>query len=361
VRVKRSSAIVVLLENDEFVFHNFLDQQTFTANPMALEILRRLHAWTDLEALRDFFPDYSRASIERSIDQLIELGALLVEESEAAAFDEDYVRTWAWGSLSAAYHFSARDGAFISAEDGVELLRQQAKFIPSPPLYQRNTNPATDIPLPIQGEYSEPFLTMAKRRTNRVMLDAPIALEQLADCFLFSMAITAFIENPDIVDLPLKMTPSGGGRNPYEAYVCVRNVTGLPPGTYHYSALDRTLGVVGEGAPPPFPTLLAGQQWTSTAAAVIFLVANFERPMWKYQDPHGYRVVMMEAGHIAQNIMLVATHYDFVANPSGAFSRSAVEETLHVGGVTQSVLYALVLGVPAPDSDAARDPTAAAG
>jgi SagB-type dehydrogenase family enzyme len=180
------------------------------------------------------------------------------------------------------------------------------------------------------------------------MVDAPIAVEQLADCLLFSMAITAFIEDPETVDLPLKMTPSGGGRNPYEAYVCVRNIAGLAPATYHYSALERTLGVVGEGPPPSFPSLLAGQQWTSPAAAVVFLVANFERVMWKYQDPHGYRVVMMEAGHIAQNIMLVATRHGFVANPSGAFTRVAVEETLGVGGAGQSVVYALVLGVPAP-------------
>ncbi|HLZ83611.1 MAG TPA: SagB/ThcOx family dehydrogenase [Caulobacteraceae bacterium] len=340
------------MENDEFVFHNFLDQQTFTANPTALEILRRLHVWTDLEAIRGYFPGYSRESIDRSIDQLIELGALLTEESEAALLDDEYARTWAWGPLAAAYHFGTRDGAFISAEDGMDMLRQQAKFIPSPPLYQRNSNPATDIPLPLQQDYSEPFLTMAKRRTNRVMLEAPIALEHLADCFLFSMAITAFIEDPEIADLPLKMTPSGGGRNPYEAYVCVRNVAGLSPGTYHYSALERTLGVVGAAPPPPFPDMLAGQQWSSTAAAVIFLVANFERPMWKYQDPHGYRVVTMEAGHIAQNIMLVATRYGFVANPSGAFTRRLIEETLGVGGVTQSVVYALVLGVPAPEPDA---------
>jgi SagB-type dehydrogenase family enzyme len=349
VRVKRSSAIVVLLENDEFVFHNFLGQQTFTANPTALEILRRLHVWTDLENLGEYFPGYSRESIERSIDQLVELGALVVEGTDAAVLDEDYTRTWAWGPISAAYHFGTRDGAFISAEEGMELLRQQAKFIPSPPLYQLNSNPATDVPLPLREDYSEPFLTMAKRRTNRVMLDAPITVEHLADCLLFSMAITAFIEDPETVDLPLKMTPSGGGRNPYEAYVCVRNVTGLAPGTYHYSALERTLGVVGEGRPPPFPSLLAGQQWSSPAAAVVFLVANFDRVMWKYQDPHGYRVVMMEAGHIAQNIMLVATRHGIVANPSGAFSRIAVEETLGVGGATQSAVYALVLGVPTED------------
>lgn len=337
------------MENDEFVFHNFLGQQTFSANPTALEILRRLHVWMDLEELRELLPGYSRESIERSVDQLIELGALIVEASDAAAQDDDYVRTWAWGPLAAAYHFSTQDGAFISADDSMAMLRQQAKFIPSPPLYQQNSKPDSDIALPMRENYPEPFLTMAQRRSNRVMQDAPITLEQLADCLLFSMAITAFIEDEDIVDLPLKMTPSGGARNPYEAFVCVRNVTGLAPGTYHYSALERTLGVVRAEPPPPFPTLLAGQEWTGTAAAVVFLVANFERSMWKYQDPHAYRVVVMEAGHIAQNIMLVATGHGFVANPSGAFSRGQVEETLGVGGVTQSVVYSIILGVPAPD------------
>jgi SagB-type dehydrogenase family enzyme len=334
------------MENDEFVFRNFLGQQTFSANHTALEILRRLHVWTDFEALRELFPGYSRESIDRSIKQLVELGALIVEASDAAVLDEDYVRTWAWGPLAAAYHFGTRDGAFISAEDGVALLRQQAKFIPSPPLYQQNTTPASDIALPLQETYDEPFRTMATRRTNRIMLDAPIAIEHLSDCLLFSMAITAFIEDPDIVDLPLKMTPSGGARNPYEAFVCARNVTGLAAGTYHYSALERTLGVVQARPPPPFPDMLGGQQWSSAAAAVIFLVANFERSMWKYQDPHAYRVVLIEAGHIAQNIMLAATKHGVVANPSGAFSRQLVEETLGVGGVTQSTVYCLILGVP---------------
>ena len=37
------------------------------------------------------------------------------------------------------------------------------------------------------------------------------------------------------------MTPSGGARNPYEAYVYVRNVEQLAPGMYHYSAAENSL------------------------------------------------------------------------------------------------------------------------
>jgi SagB-type dehydrogenase family enzyme len=352
MRIKRSGAIVVLLENDRFVFHDFLGQQTFLANTIALEIIRRLPVWTDLEGVLAFLTGYSRDSIVRAVRQLIELGAILEEGTPAAALDDDFTQRWLWGPLAGAYHFGARDGTFLAAEAADALLTAQAKYLPSPPLFTRNRDPASDVVLPMGAYESELFSTMARRRTQRFLLDAPIALEHLADCLLFSMAITGIIEDPQIADLPLKMTPSGGGRNPYESYVCARAVDGLEPGAYHYSGWDRTLGVVRAGPPPAFPDLLAGQAWTADAAAVIFLVANFERPMWKYHDPGAYRVTMIEAGHIAQNIMLVATKYGLAANPSGALTRSLVEETLGVGGVTQSVVYALVLGVPAEPVEA---------
>ncbi len=338
---------MILLENDGFVFHDFLGQHAFAANPIALEIVRRLHVWTDLESVLDFLPGYSRESVVRAIRQLVELGAIVEENSPSAALDEAFTQTWLWGPLAGAYHFAMRDGAFLTAEAGEDLLRQQVKFNPSPPLFQTHSGASPVIALPPPARDSELFATMAGRRTDRLLADAAIGLAQLSDCFVFSMAITAILEDPGGVDLPLKMTPSGGGRNPYEGYVCARRVDGLAPGAYHYSALERTLGVVRAEAPPPFPDLLAGQDWTANAAAVIFLVAHFDRPMWKYHDPGAYRVTMIEAGHIAQNMMLVATRHGLAANPSGALSRTLVEETLGVGGVTQSVIYALILGVPA--------------
>jgi SagB-type dehydrogenase family enzyme len=144
------------------------------------------------------------------------------------------------------------------------------------------------------------------------------------------------------------MTPSGGARNPYEGYVCVRNVDGLAPGTYHYSAMERSLAPVGTGRPPAFERLMAGQAWTANAAAVIFLAAFFERSMWKYHNAAAYRIAMIEAGHIGQNIMLVATEQGLVANGTGAFAAGLVEEALGLKGFNQSAVYALVLGVPDP-------------
>lgn len=346
MRVKRPASLVIMLENEQFVFHNFLRQTTFLANPTALEIVRRLSVWTDLEGVFAFLPDYSRDSVVKAINNLTDLGAILVEGSEDALQDDGFAETWLWGPFAAAYHFGTRVGDFMSEEQGGEILRDRAKACPSPPLYQTNNDPASDIVLPVREAYGEPFLTMSRRRTNRVMRDEAISVDQIADCLLFSMAITAVIEDEDIVDLPLKMTPSGGARNPFEAYVCARRVEGLAPGVYHYSAMERTLGLVSSAAPPAFGDLLAGQGWASDAAAVVFLVANFERPMWKYHDGTAYRVTAIEAGHIAQNIILVATSHGLVANPTGAMDFRRVEQTLGVEGLTKAVLYCLVIGVP---------------
>jgi len=346
LRVKRSESLLILLEGDRFVFHNFLRQKTFLANPTALEIVRQIGAWTDLEILYASFPDYSQTSIVKAVTQLADLGAVVIEESEDAARDAAFSKDWLWGPFAAAYHFSTRVGEFMTEEEGGERLRELVKVIPSPPLYQTNDNPETAIPLPVRQNFGEPFKTMARRRTNRVLRDAPISVHQVAECLLFSMAITAVIEDEDIVDLPLKMTPSGGARNPYEAYVCARRVDGLGPGVYHYSAMQQSLQRTGVETLPAFGDLLAGQHWSSDAAALIFLVANFERPMWKYHDGTAYRVTAIEAGHIAQNIMLVATSHDLVANPTGAMDFQRVEETLGIGGPTQAVLYCLILGVP---------------
>jgi len=348
MRIKRTSTIVLLLEFDQVIFHNFLTQTTVAASPVAIEIVSGLATWTDPQQVRDRLGAYSADSVDDAVRQLVDLDVLLIEGSDAARRDADYQRNWLWGPFAAAYHFSTQGGVFMTSEDALGVLSQVAKVSPSPPLYSKNPDGAGVIPTPRRPSYDEPFKTMALRRSNRIMIDQAIGLDVLSDCLLFSMAITAILEFPEVGDLPLKMTPSGGARNPYEAYVLARNVDGLAAGVYHYSAIDQTLGLSRTGAPPPFPTLLGRQAWSATAAAVVVLVANFDRPMWKYHDPAAYRATAIEAGHIAQNMLLVATKHGAVATPSALLSVADLEDLLGLDRLTQSPMYAVALGVPAP-------------
>ena len=80
----------------------------------------------------------------------------------------------------------------------------------------------------------------------RAAAEPTITLKQLSDCLFAGMGITGETTN-GIATLPLGMTPSGGARNPYEAYIYAVNVEGLAPGFYHYSAADHDLKVAEMG------------------------------------------------------------------------------------------------------------------
>jgi SagB-type dehydrogenase family enzyme len=84
---------------------------------------------------------------------------------------------------------------------------------------------------------------------------------------------------------------------------------------------------------------------------MILLVAVLDRVSWKYGDPNAYRVVMIEAGHIAQNIMLACTANDLTACPTAALNHSEISSILGLESITQSPVYALLVGKPGPNED----------
>jgi SagB-type dehydrogenase family enzyme len=130
--------------------------------------------------------------------------------------------------------------------------------------------------------------------------------------------------------------------------VYARNVSGLPVGLYHYSALENSLGRLATWPLPSPGMMLAGQHWADAAGAIVFLIANFGRTAWKYEHPTGYRVVLVEAGHIAQNLLLSATQSGMTGVPTTAVADSLVEFALGIDGGVADVVYAIALGPRTP-------------
>jgi SagB-type dehydrogenase family enzyme len=184
---------------------------------------------------------------------------------------------------------------------------------------------------------------MRQRRSRRKFDSTPISIQALADCLFAGNGIVKVHSDKLFGRLPLAMTPSGGARNPFELYAYASRVEGLAPGFYHYGALQHNLGLV-RGGKIAVPPMLGTQKWPAQSAAIIFLVAHFSRTMWKYHTPIAYRVVMMEAGFIGQNIALTATHHGFSAVPSGALKNSLIEGYLGLSSVESAVVLSLILG-----------------
>jgi SagB-type dehydrogenase family enzyme len=344
MRLRRSRSLIIFIHNDKPVLYNYIAQIPLTCNIACIDLLAKLTDWTHISELSQYFNKFSAKSLAQQIVILIKSGCLVVDNTPESKIDEEFESSWLWGHLAGLYHFGTKYGEFIPTEIGDAIQKERIKKIPSPPLYTSNDFCQEIVNLPTPAIKGELFSTMFARRTNRILADESIPLSVVSECLFFSMRITTILKNPDIIDLPLKMTPSGGARNPYEVYVCARKIKDINPGIYHYSAIDHTLGCIKNEIPPDFRDLCAGQDWASNASCLLVLVANFERPMWKYRDPFAYKVVVIEAGHIAQNIMLAATKQGYAANPTCAISDDLLEKTLELSGITKSVMYVIVLG-----------------
>lgn len=342
---RRAATLAVTLEGAQIAVHNFIVLKNFTCSAACFEFLSRLDDdWHTPEELFACFPDAERSSLASQIPELVRFGALVVAGTPQAELDEKYRNEWQWGVSAGFFHFSIRGTRFVTGKPAREFMRKRKAWRASPDLFEPNVGGRT-VHLPVTDVGSEPFALMRRRRSRRQFDGKPVALGALADCLFAGNGIVDFREDDVYGRLPITMTPSGGARNPFELYVYAQNVSGLKPGFYHYGSLKHDLRQVRAGK-VSVPAMLGTQKWPAKAAAIVFLVAYFPRSSWKYHMPIAYRVVMMEAGFIGQNIALAATHHGLSAVPSGALNEGLIEGYLAIPAMESAVVLSLNLGRP---------------
>lgn len=347
--LRTSHALVMCPDNGQTIAFNFLKQTSFVCDEPILSLLHHLNDWQPLGSLRELLPDLSDDELEESVQALVDVGGLVIQGSTDEAEEQRKVESWEWGIPSALLHYGEQNRRYLPQVEAEALQRAKAIERPQPPLYKLNTNYETVHALERPPGSNTVLDLMARRRTVREVRRTQVPLEVLSDCLFAGMGITTSTRNC-VGELPLSMTPSGGARNPYEAYVYAPRVAGLQPGFYHYSAMEHSLGLVSEGLIENPGSLIGDQEWINDMSAIVFLCAHFDRTMWKYQDNNAYRVVLIEAGHISQNIMLAATENGLTACPSAALAHDRISEHLRLEGDLQSPVYALMIGSPKAQS-----------
>lgn len=212
----------------------------------------------------------------------------------------------------------------------------------------RAVKPFTDRPklalpreLPPAGR---PFHeTILARTTARSFGIGPLTLVELAAILRLSAGVTR--DNLDTAyPRPFRVTPSGGALYPLELYVVADRVEGLEPGLYHYDPEEHELDALRAGDElERLADCLVQRELAREAAAAVLVAAVFFRSTVKYGD-RGYRFVLLEAGHLAQNALLAAEGMDIAAAPIGGYLDRDVDQLLGLDGIDESVVYALLFG-----------------
>jgi SagB-type dehydrogenase family enzyme len=320
VFLKRSQFLIIEIHCAEYRVTNYVQRKRFTCNTQVFEMLRRADTWTELEEIIAWFPLCRDELIVEWVSDLIGSGGLVLKNSEVDSIEERVAGRWDWGSIAGYYHFSTRGAKYLTESEAITYLQESTNVKSKENLYTTNLINPNIVELPRPTLEEGILSVLANRRTNRCFEESTISLDILGECLFGSLAITGFYHDPLMGALPVKMTPSGGARNPYEAFIYALNVEKLEKGLYHYSAFEHNIAKIDCDNLPQPSALLAGQEWANAAAAVLILVANIERTSWKYREPTAYRVVFIEAGHIAQNICTIAVANGLTANPTAAIS-----------------------------------------
>ena len=81
---------------------------------------------------------------------------------------------------------------------------------------------------------------------------------------------------------------------------------------------------------------------TVVPAAGIIFTAVWEHTACKYGD-FGYNLALLEAGHMAQNVLLMAAALSVNATPVGGFHDNMVHEILDIDGNAEQAVYTIAL------------------
>ena len=175
---------------------------------------------------------------------------------------------------------------------------------------------------------------LAARSSERYMDPAkPLPFEDLASLLVHGAAARDNMSRP---------YPSGGALYPVEIYVLVKNVTGLEAGAYHFDphgkALDQLWAV--EDSQKLYANTM---EWANDAPAAVLFTGMWGRNHAKYKD-FGYLLGMLETGHAAQNILLLAAAHGISACPLAGFDDEAASTVFDLDQSVEQPIYTIALG-----------------
>lgn len=198
------------------------------------------------------------------------------------------------------------------------------------------------VPLP---RASFPSVTLdsvlASRRSRRAFSPGDITIDELATLLWSASGVTETVAGSPQT---LRTTPSGGALYPLELYVAAIRVADLPEALYHYDPLRHGLERVGEiGSSADRHALSPYGETISECTALVIVTAMLWRSRFKY-GARAYRFVLIEAGHLVQNVALCVEALGLAATPIGGFFDRIVDTYVGIDGVNEASVYLVPIG-----------------
>lgn len=173
---------------------------------------------------------------------------------------------------------------------------------------------------------------LASRRSQRAFLARPLSLEQVGQLCWAAQGITEPVEG-------LRTAPSAGGLFPVTLFVV------HPNGVEEYRPRQHALQPVLAGdVRSRLQAAALDQPCVGQAPVCLVITVDYGRTASKYGG-RAERYCLLEAGHVAQNVLLQATALGLASVPVGAFDDREAAQVLDLPPHLRPV-YLLPVGHP---------------
>ena len=345
---RRPSTLAASWLGKHFVVHNYRLKTRIAVDPETISLLTYLDEWRSQHDIYSYMPDRACLDIDQALHLLLRHRLIYRKASAEALEDDLFNKKWGpWSPAAAWFHFSTKDVSYTALGLPTHVkIRELLQQSPEPPFCKVTPQENKRYSLQAHGLPTNLFYDVLRsRRHRRSFADTPVGDSTIANLLSCTWGIFGYQQTELLQPLPLKTSPSGGGRHPCEVYLMAINVTGIDPGYYYYSPVENALILIKEGATKEDAVKhCGGQEWAGGAAALFLMTAVFARSMWKYPNARTYRIVLAEVGHLCQTFCLAATERGLSCFSTMALADTAIEAILEVDGVSESILYVAGVG-----------------
>lgn len=255
-------------------------------------------------------------------------------------------------SISALYHENSKLGPLEAEIELKKPDKSQIGHRTSLCAFKSYLGAKVRFELPDVSDWSGPpfYQVVRERRSAREFDPEPLTHKDLAVLLYYSCGITTlapgFLRGQAVME-PLRANPSAGALYSLEIYPVLFNVEGVEPGVYHYNVREHSLESVRLGAYQADMWEYSFRQELVQQAAFTFIITAIPaRLQWKYGE-RGYRHILIEAGHLAQNTYLVGTAAGIGVCTIGGFQDDQIARLMFLDGVQEFPVY-IVAGGKAP-------------
>ncbi len=218
--------------------------------------------------------------------------------------------------------------------------RTRPHILPAEPFKRYPQAEKVLLPRKWDGEESNFWSLLQQRRSLRRYSPSSMNPTDVALLLWACQGVTA-----QAGEFYLRTAPSAGALYPIETYVAVNRIKGIEPGIFHFDVKGFQLERLTAGKPARDVAKAAlDQNFIANANVVFIWSAVLRRTMAKYGH-RGLRYILLDAGHIAQNLCIASEAIGAGACPVAAFYDVEINGLLGVDGEEETVIHMAAVGL----------------